>query len=260
VKRDADEAAHYCPNRDCPAQLARLVEHYTSRGGVDIEGFGEQLSFRLVDLGLIRGLPDLYTLPDRRERLLELDGIGEKTLDSLFANIEASKQQPLRRLLVALGIRHVGGETAAALAMHFGTMEALRAATLEEIEAIDGIGPIVAETVHGYLKDADYCAQIDRLAEASVRMDDETAAGGGVLAGEVLVVTGALERWSRNEAEALIKQLGGRVGGSVSKKTTYLVAGAGGGQKRTRAEELDTRVLSEQEFVELLHERGWSEA
>ena len=260
VARDTDEAAHYCPNRDCPAKLAKLVEHYSSRGGVDIEGFGEQLSFRLVDLGFIRSLPDLYALPDRREQLLDLDGVGEKTLDSLFANIEASKRQPLRRLLVALGIRHVGHETATALAMHFGTMDALRAATLEEIEAIDGIGPIVAEAVHDYLQDADYSAQIDRLAEAGVRMDDETSAGGGLLQGEVLVVTGALERWSRNEAEALIKQLGGRVGGSVTGKTTYLVSGAGGGQKRTKAEELGTPVLSEQEFVALLEERGWGEA
>ena len=260
VARDTDEAAHYCPNRDCPAKLAKLVEHYSSRGGVDIEGFGEQLSFRLVDLGLIRSLPDLYALPDRREQLLDLDGVGEKTLDSLFANIEASKRQPLRRLLVALGIRHVGHETATALAMHFGTMDALRAATLEEIETIDGIGPIVAEAVHDYLQDADYSAQIDRLAEAGVRMDDETSAGGGLLQGEVLVVTGALERWSRNEAEALIKQLGGRVGGSVTGKTTYLVSGAGGGQKRTKAEELGTPVLSEQEFVALLEERGWGEA
>ena len=260
VEKDPDEAAHYCPNRDCPAKLAKLVEHYTSRGGVDIEGFGEQLSFRLVDLGLIRSLPDLYALPDRREQLLELDGIGEKTLDSLFGNIEASKQQPLRRLLVALGIRHVGQETATALAMHFGTMDALRAATVEEIEAIDGIGSIVAEAVHGYLQNADYSAQIDRLAGAGVRMDNETSAGGGMLEGELLVVTGALERWSRNEAEALIKQLGGRVSGSVTKTTTYLVAGAGGGQKRTRAEELGTPVLSEQDFVALLRERGWSEA
>ena len=260
VEKDPDEAAHYCPNRDCPAKLAKLVEHYTSRGGVDIEGFGEQLSFRLVDLGLIRSLPDLYALPDRREQLLELDGIGEKTLDSLFGNIEASKRQPLRRLLVALGIRHVGQETATALAMHFGTMDALRAATVEEIEAIDGIGSIVAEAVHDYLQNADYSAQIDRLAGAGVRMDNETSAGGGMLEGELLVVTGALERWSRNEAEALIKQLGGRVSGSVTKTTTYLVAGAGGGQKRTRAEELGTPVLSEQDFVALLRERGWSEA
>ncbi len=288
VERDADEAAHYCPNRECPAQLAKLVEHYTSRGAMDIDGFGESMSRALVYLNLIKTLSDIYTLPDRRADLLRLKqrytliaaalrlfgllgddeqlpftvpNAGEKTFDNLFRRINASRRrQPMRRLLVALGIRHVGQETATALAMHFGTMDALRAATLEEIEALDGIGPIVAEAVHGYLKDADYCAQIDRLAKAGVRMDDETSAGGGLLEGEVLVVTGALERWSRNEAEALIKQLGGRVGGSVTRKTTYLVAGAGGGQKRTRAEELGTPVLSEQEFVELLQERGWGEA
>ena len=205
VRKHPDEAAHYCPNRECPAQLAKLVEHFTSRGAMDIEGFGESMSRALVERGFIASLPDLYALPERGEQLLELDGVGEKMLDQLFANIERSKRQPLRRLLIALGIRHVGGETAAALAIHFGTMEALRAAGLEQIEAIDGIGPIVAEAVCHYLDDAQYSAQIDALARAGVRMDDEIAARGGPLDGELMVVTGALERWSRDEAESLIQ-------------------------------------------------------
>ena len=260
VEKDPEQAARRCPNRNCPAQLAKLLEHYASRGSMDIEGLGEKLSARLVDLGFVRGLADLYALPERREEMLALDRIGEKLLDGLFANIEASKQRPLRRLLVALGIRHVGGETATALAIRFGSMAALRAASIDELAAMDGVGPIVAEAVHRYLQDSEYSAEIERLADAGVRMDDEVAARGGALDGETLVVTGALDRWSRNQVEALIKQLGGRVGSAVTKSTTHLVAGGGGGAKRSKAEDLGTPILSEQEFVELLRQRGWDEA
>ena len=284
VLKRPDEAAHYCPNRDCPVQLARLVEHFTSRGAMNIEGFGESTSRALVYLNLIRTLGNIYALPNRRPDLLQLrqrytlltatlrlfsllgdyeqlpftvPDAREKTIDRLIANIEASKRQPLRRLLVALGIRHVGEETATALAVRFGTMAALRAATREEIEVIDGVGPVVAAAVHEYLRDERHAAEIDALAAAGVRMDDEAAAQGGPLEGEVFVVTGALDRWPRNEAETLIKRLGGRVGSAVTKSTTHLVAGSGGGQKRARADELGTPVLDEHEFVALLRARGW---
>ncbi len=260
VERDPDEAALRCTNRNCPAQLARLVEHYTSRGRMDIDGFGEQLSARLVELGFIKSLPDLYRLlPRRRKALLELDRVGELLLDKIERGLEASKSQPLRRLLVALGIRHIGTESAEALAVHFGSMDALRAASREQIEAIDGIGPIVAEALYAYLHDRRYAAHIERLAKVGVRMDDERAAIGGPLDGEVFVVTGALERWSRNEAEALIKSLGGRATGAVTKNTSYLLAGDGGGQKRNKAISLDRPILSEVDFIDLLTSRGWQE-
>ena len=286
VEKDADEAAYRCPNRNCPARLSGLVDHYTSRGALDIEGFGEKLSRALVYLNLIKTLDDIYTLPDRRADLLRLKhrytliaaalrlfgllgdheqlpftvpDAGEKTLDSLFANIETSKRQPLRRLLVGLGIPHVGGETATALATHFGSMEALRGASLEEIDAIDGVGPIVAQAVHDYLRDNEHAALIDRLAAAGVRMDEDVTARGGPLDGLTFVVTGALDRWSRNEVEDLIKRLGGRVTGSVSKRTSYLLAGEGGGQKRAKAQEAGAAILDEAQFVALLRERGWDE-
>ena len=246
-----------CPNLRCPPRVARTVEHFASRGAMDIEGFGEKLAARLTELGFISSVADIYALHGRREELLALKGIGGKTLDKLVAQIEASKQRPLRRLLVALSIRHVGAETARDIAVHFGDMAHLRAAGVEEIEAIDGVGPIVAQALREYLDDDANAAEIARLAEAGVRMDDDTSARGGPLEGDIVVVTGRLERWARNEAEALIKELGGRVSGAVGKQTSYLLAGAGGGAKRARAEELETPILSQDEFVARLVERGW---
>ena len=257
VVHDPDEAAYYCPNIDCPVQVARTLEHYTSRGALDIEGFGEQRARQLVDLGFVETLSDLYGLPAHREALLALDGIGEKTLDMLFGGIEASKEEPLSRLLIGLGIRHVGGETARALARYFGHAKRLRGATVEEIEAIDGIGPIVAEAVHAYLQSERGSALLDRLAAAGVRMDEGSPAVGGILDGQTIVVTGSLDRWPRNQAEDLIKTLGGRATAGVSKKTSFLLAGAGGGSKRAKAEELEVEVIDEATFVERLRALGW---
>ena len=254
---ETDGPASRCPNLRCPPRVARTVEHFASRGAMDIEGFGEKLAATLTEGGFISSVADIYALPERRGDLLDLKGIGEKTLDSLFAQIEASKQRPLRRLLVALSIRHVGGETARDIAVHFGEMAQLRAASVEEVEAIDGVGPIVAQALREYLDDSANGAEIDRLAAAGVRMDDDTSARGGPLEGDIVVVTGALDRWSRNEVEALIKELGGRVSGAVGKQTSYLLAGAGGGAKRARAEALETEILGEDEFLERLRERGW---
>ncbi|MYD66523.1 MAG: NAD-dependent DNA ligase LigA [Chloroflexi bacterium] len=257
VVQEGGGPAHYCPNPRCPPRVARSVEHFASRGAMDIEGFGEQMAARLTELGFVEGVADIYALPERREELLELDGIGDKTLDRLYEQIEASKGRPLRQLLVALGIRHVGGETARDVAVHFGSMDALRDASLQEIEGIDGIGPVVAQALRDYLDDNENVEEIGRLAGYGVRMDDEVTARGGPLDGEIIVVTGRIERWSRNEVERLIKELGGRVTGSVSKQTSYLMAGEGGGSKRARAEEIGTEVLSEDEFVAHLRERGW---
>jgi len=249
VEHDPEQAAYYCPNRECPVQLARMLEHYTGRGALDIEGFGETLSWRFVELGFVRTLSDLYALSDRQDELLELDGIGEKTLERLFTNLEGSKQQPLHRLLIGLSIRHVGGETARALALNFGTMEGLRAASVEEIEAIDGIGPIVAEAVHAYFQDETNAALVNRLAAAGARMDEEVSARGGPFGGMSIVATGSLSRWSRNEIEDLVKRLGGRFAGAVSKKTAFVLSGDGGGSKREKAETLGVEILDEDEFA-----------
>jgi len=256
VSKVEGEAAYYCPNRACPTKLARQIEHFTGRGALDIEGFGEERSAMLVERGFVTSVADLYELPSKKEALLEVEGIGPKTLEALFEGLERSKQQPLHRLLIALGIRHVGGETARALALHFGTMEVLRQAALEEIEAVDGIGPIVAEAVHEYFRDPEYATLIDRLAAAGLRMDEDISARGGVLEGLSIVVTGSLERWSRNQVEELIKRQGGKVSGAVSKKTSFVVAGDGGGSKREKAEALGVEILDEAAFVDRLEELG----
>ena len=258
VSHGDDEAAYYCSNRRCPAQLSRGVEHYASRGALDIEGFGEKLAFQMVDLEFIQSLSDIYALPDRREELLAIPRIGAKKLEALFANIEGSKQQPLSRLLVGLTIRHVGTETARALARHFGNMTALQDAALEELQAVNDIGPIVAESVFAFFRDEENAALIERLRDHGVRIDEDTTARGGPLEGLSIVVTGSLERWSRNEVEELITTLGGKVSGAVSKKTSFVVAGEGGGSKRDKAETLGVEILDEAGFLDRLREHGWS--
>lgn len=259
VFKDPDEAAYYCPNRNCPTKLARQIEHFTGRGALDIEGFGEQRSAMLVDQGFVTSLADLYDLPSKREQLLGIDKIGEKTLDGLFEGLERSKRQPLHRLLIALGIRHVGSETARALALNFGSMQALREADLEEVQAVPDVGPIVAEAVYQYFQDPEYQELVDRLAAAGLRMDEDVSSRGGILEGQSIVVTGSLERWSRNQVEELIKRLGGKVSGAVSKKTSFVVAGEGGGSKREKAETLGVEILDEAGFTEHLRDLGWSE-
>lgn len=259
VEHDDGEAAYYCSNPDCPVRLARSLEHYTGRGALDVEGFGEERCATLVRLGFVKSIADLYALPEQREALLALEGIGPKTLDALFANLEASKRQPLHRLLIGVGIRHVGGETARALAVHFGTLEALRSATLEELQAVEGIGPIVAQAVYTWFQNERHQALLDRLIAAGVRTDEEAPARGGILDGLTIVVTGSMERWSRNEVEALIKSQGGKVGASPSKKTSFVVAGDGGGSKRDKAEALGVEIIDEAAFLERLRELGWGD-
>jgi DNA ligase (NAD+) len=248
----------YCPNRACPAQIFRLLFHFAGRGGMDIEGLGESLASQLLEHGLVRDLADVYFLT--KEQLLTLERMGEKSADNLIANIEASKQRPLGRLLFAMGIRHVGDETANLLANHFGRMDALVQATQEDLESVPTIGPKIALSVFEYFQDEQNLALVEKFRQAGVRLTGESAAREGPLQGLSFVVTGSLERWSRNEIETLIKRQGGSVGSSVTKKTNYLVAGENAGSKLTKAQELGTAILSEDTFGELLQDRGISVA
>ena len=259
VVRPEGEAMRYCPNRACPAQIFRLLTHFASRGAMDIEGLGESMAHQLLNVEadskpLVQDIAGIYSLT--KEQLVKLERMGEKSAENLLAGIEASKMRPLGRVLFALGIRHVGDETAELLAGHFGSIEAMASASLEDLEAVPTIGPKTAQSVYEYFQDEANQDLIRRLREAGVKLEGAAAAREGPLLGSTFVVTGSLARWSRNEVESLVKRNGGAVGSSVTKKTSYLVAGESPGSKLTKAQEYGTIVLDEEGFAALLEEKG----
>jgi DNA ligase (NAD+) len=254
VVRPEGEAMRYCRNRACPAQIFRLLFHFAGRGAMDIEGLGESLADQLLKNNLVHDLADIYYL--RKEDLLKLERLGEKSVSNLLANIERSKNRPLTNLLFGLGIRHVGFETAELLANHFGSVDAMANATLEELESVPTIGPKTAEAVYEYFQDEENRKLIEKFRAAGVKLAGATAAREGPLMGLAFVVTGSLERWSRNEIESLIKRLGGSVGSSVTKKTHFLVAGENPGSKLAKAQEYAVPVLDEARFADLLEDKG----
>jgi DNA ligase (NAD+) len=255
VVRPEGEAMSYCPNRACPAQAFRFLTHFVSRGAMDIDGVGESLSMALLKAGLVEDPADLYFLT--KEQVLKLERMADKSAQNVLDAIAGSKERPLARVVFALGIRHVGSEMAEILAGHFGSLDALAEASIEELGAIPTVGPKIAESVHAWFQDDSNRKLVEKLRRARVRLEAEAAAAReGPLSGLSFVVTGTLSRWSRNEAEGLIKSLGGAVGSSVTRKTDYLVLGEGPGSKLQKAQEYDTKLLSEEEFAELLRRHG----
>ncbi|HEY3765347.1 MAG TPA: NAD-dependent DNA ligase LigA, partial [Gaiellales bacterium] len=251
VVRAEGEAKHYCSNRACPSRGYEGLRHFVSRGAMDIEGVGEKLVRRLMELGLVAQPQDFYALTE--EQLLGLDGFQQRSAENVIAAIEASKAQPFGRVLFALGITHVGSVTAQTLADGFGSVEALRAAGAEEIAGIEGVGPVIAEQVAGWFLDSEHAEVVDALTAAGLQMSGprRAAAPAGPLAGKTFVVTGTLEGFSRDEIAAHLAALGAKVTNSVSAGTDYLLAGAGGGSKRARAEQLGVPVISEAQLEEL---------
>ncbi len=250
--KDPDGVYIRCPNVDCPARCRERIRFFASRGAMDIEGLGDKLVEQLVTSGLVRQYADLYAL--EAAQLEPLERMGKKSAAALVEQIEQSKDRGLVRVLNALAIRHVGPRVAALLAGRFPTIEKLAAASEEELAAIPEIGPVIAASVHGWLASDYGRATIDGLREAGVRLDVPAAerVEEGPLTGKTLVVTGTLERFSRQEAEAAIRQAGGRASGSVSKKTDYLVAGAEAGSKLAKATKLGVAVIDEAAFEKLL--------
>jgi len=248
VSRDEGEAALYCPNTSCPAQRARLLEHFASRGAMDIEGLGERMAGVLFQQGLVAAVPDVYALTV--PRLAALDRMGEKSASRLVEGIAASKERPLLNVIFALGIRHVGYETAALLADHFGDLERLLDASPEELQEVDGIGPVVANGIGQWSAREENRAIVAALKAHGVRIQQERVVRpSGALTGLTIIVTGRLERMSRVEAEEKIRELGGKVGSSVSKTTSAVVVGAEAGTKLAKAEKLGVRTLTEEEFL-----------
>ncbi len=257
VVRRKGEAMSYCTNPSCPEQLVRRVEHFVSRGAMDIEGLGVKQGEALIAAGLIKDVADIYTLSKHPEKLIEMERMGEKSVNNLLYAIGKSKYQSLTRVLVALGIPFVGGEVAGVLARHFGAMDAIRKASQDDLVAINTIGPKIAESVYEYFRQQSNAAVVDKLVHAKVKMMEEVTSPPSEkrLEGLRFVVTGRLTNYSRSEIQDRIKDLGGAVSVSLSKRTDYLVAGDGAGSKVEDASRLGVKVLSEDEFEQLTEER-----
>ena len=252
VARPEGEAMSLCVNSKCPAQLVRLLEHFVGRGAMDIEGLGVKQTTVLLQQGLIGDVADIYTL--NKDELLKLDRMGEKSVANLLAAVEKSKDRPLARLLVALGIGHVGSEAAKLLAANFASMDALMEADEERLVEIESIGPKIAAAVVAYFANDSNRQVIRKLHDAGVRMEEDEARDAPTeqpFAGKRFVVTGRLQDLSRSQVQARIKELGGAVSGSVSRQTDYLVAGEGAGSKLADAEQLGVTVITEEEFLKL---------
>lgn len=252
VHKDPEGAYLRCVNAGCPAQVKERIEHFASRRAMDIEGLGPSLVEQLVDKGHVKDFADLYALD--KSTLMNLDRFGDKSAENLLEALHESKKRPLSRLLNGLGIRHVGGHTAEVLAGHYGTMEKLISAPVAELQEIYEIGAVVAASVYDFFSEAQNRELIDKLQAAGLMMSegDTETAGPRPLEGKTVVVTGTLQKYSRDEIQDRIKKLGGRPSGSVSKKTDFLVAGENAGSKLDKAQGLGVKILSEAEFEALV--------
>ncbi len=253
VERVEDEAALRCINLACPAQIVERIRHFTSRHAMNIEGVGEKWVQRLFELGYIHDPADLYYLHQHRDALINLERSGEKLVSNILNAIEKSKQAGLDRLIFALGIRHVGEHAARLLAEHFGSLDALMHATEEELTAIPAIGPETAHEVVEFFARPENHQVIEKLRRVGVKIHLERAQPKATpFAGATFVFTGELQTYTREEAEALVRSLGGRATSSVSRATTYVVAGPGAGSKLQKAFELGIPVLNEEQFLEMV--------
>ncbi len=251
VMKPEGEAMHRCTNAACPAQALERIKHFVSRGAMDIEGVGEKMSQALFDAGLIKDVGDLYYIT--RDQLLSLERMADKSVANILNSIEKSKNRPLPRVIFALGITHVGEETAELLAEHFTSLDELARASKEQLLEIPSIGPKIADSIVAFFRQEQNRKIIEKLRKAGVKLqEDKVEVKELPLAGVEFVITGRLESCTRQEAEARIKALGGKAGSDVTRKTNYLVVGADPGSKLARAQALGTKTLSEAEFLEIL--------
>lgn len=249
VVREEGEAAIYCPNIECPAQLMRNLIHFASRNAMDIDGMGPAVLEGLVNAGWVHSPADLYDLTE--EQIASLERMGKKSASNLMNALEKSKQNDLSKVIFALGIPEVGEKTAAELASAFGSMEKLSWATLEQLTVLDGFGEVVAQNIVSFFLEERNRVQIERLAKAGVNMESTKVKAGDTFEGKTFVLTGTLPTLKRNEAKELIESLGGKVSSSVSKKTDYVVAGEEAGSKLTKANELGITILTEEQLLQM---------
>jgi DNA ligase (NAD+) len=255
AERVVGEVVRRCPNRACPAKTREKLMRFKERKAMNIEKLGEVLVARLLECGLVGDVADVYSL--EASQVVELERMGETSVANLMAQIGASKKAGLGRLLYALGIRHIGSRKGQVLAAAFGSMDALMAASEEELAATNEIGPKIAASVAAWFRDPENRALVERLRAAGLVMEGpKTVSTGGAFAGKTFVLTGRLERYTRDEAAALIEARGGRVASSVSKKTDYVVAGEEAGSKLDKATALGVAVLDEAAFAAMVEDSG----
>ena len=250
VVRTPGEADHRCVNANCPAKLQGTILHFASRHVMNIDGLGEALVNQLTERGFVKDVADLYVLT--KDDLLKLERMGEKSAENVLAEIEASKKLPLERVIYGLGIRFVGERTAQFLADHFGSLDAIMKASAEELEEVNEVGPRIAESIVEFFADAHNRKLVGDLRKAGLTFTGQRKEKGTKLAGKTFVLTGTLARHTRDEAKTMIEDAGGRVSGSVSKKTDYVVAGTDAGSKLDKARELGVNVIGEEELEGLV--------
>jgi DNA ligase (NAD+) len=250
VVRTEGEVDYRCVNANCPAKLRETILHFASRGVMNIDGMGDALVNQLTERGLVKNVADIYKLT--KADLLSLERMGDKSAQNILDEIEASKKLPLERVIYGLGIRMVGERTAQFLAEHFGSMEALESAGVEELQNVNEVGPRIAESIVEFFSIAANRTLVDRLREADLTLTGQQKQRGTKLAGKTFVLTGTLAHFTRDEAKKMIEDAGGKVAGSVSKKTDYVVEGADAGSKLDKAKELKVRVIDEKEMEQLI--------
>jgi DNA ligase (NAD+) len=257
VIRPEDEVMYYCANAACPAQAQQRIEHWASKGAMDIRGIGENISATLYQEGLVKDAADLYTLKDRKEELINLEKMGEKSVDNMLKALENSKERPLARAIYALGIRHIGEEMAGVLADNFHSIDKLAKASGDDLMKISAIGPKIADSVAAFFSQKENLDIIRRLKDAGVKLEEKAEAKKDLpLSGQEFVVTGRLEDFSRQQAEDKIRELGGTAKDNVTRKTDYVIVGADPGSKLARATELGIKTINEQQFIDLLRKAG----
>lgn len=246
------EAAYYCENYECPAQVRGRIEHFAARRAMDIDGMGESVVDQLVTVGMMKSVADIYELRDHRSDLEQLERWGKKSVDNLLSAVERSKSRPLSRLLYGIGIRHVGERTAQLLAEHFQSMDKIVGASVEELQFVSDIGPTIAESIYRFFNDRRNRELIERLRSAGLQLGEQVKKRNGKLSGQIFVLTGALSKLTRDQAKETIEVLGGKTAESVSKNTSYVIVGESPGSKYDKAQRLKIPVLTEEEFLKLL--------
>jgi DNA ligase (NAD+) len=250
VKKEEGQVATYCPNLDCPARQRIAIYHFCSRNAMNIDGVGPKIIDALMDAGLVQDYADLYSL--KVKDLENLDRFAEVSSANVIKSIDSRREAPLPRFIYGLGIMHVGEETARVLAQHFHTLEKLAVATEEELTAVEDVGPVVAASIAEWFARPYHKKLLKKFAKNGLKILTEKPATKGKFSGMTFVITGTLEAMSREEAEARIRELGGKASGSVSGDTSYVVAGAEPGSKYDKAQKLGVKILDEQKFLDLL--------